>query len=248
MERDVRPAPKTPLNGQFYVQRLAAVRHFRGLPEPALQAIVGAGRFEHLAGGEAAFNEGDPSAGMYVLLSGRIHIGRLGRRGQLHILSVVDPVIMFNEVAALDGGPNPTQAIAVEPSLVWHVDHEAFQGLLHRFPEVGLGLLPVLAARNRSLMEQHEDVSCRSVLARTAKLLLDLSDYGAMPIDRRQYPVGDMAARVCTVREPLSRALRSLRESELISCTSERIIVQRPDEVARQACLEPGQQAEPATA
>ena len=46
-----------------------------------------------------------------------------------------------------------------------------------------------------------------AVVARTAKLLLDLSDYGRRPIDRRACSISEMAARISTVPEAISRSM-----------------------------------------
>ena len=70
----------------------------------------------------------------------------LAYKGQQSIIADIDPVIMFNEVALLDGGPNPYTAIATQNCLAWQISREAYQKLLHRFAqdqymEVALGLL-----------------------------------------------------------------------------------------------------------
>lgn len=219
-------------------QRLGRVKHLSALPLQARAAIVSTGSVRRFAAGATLFNEGEAGAGMFVLLSGRIHLCRVGPRGNLDILSLVEPVIMFNEVTVLDGGPNPVMARAVEDSVTWWISYEAFQSLLKEFPVLGLSLLPVLAHRNRFLIARHGDVKYSSVASRTAKLLLLLSEHGQRPIDRRHNPIQDMAARVGSVREPVSRALRSLCENGLIVCTRKEIVVQRPKELAAQAGME----------
>jgi CRP/FNR family transcriptional regulator len=145
---------------------------------------------------------------------------------------------MFNEVAVLDGGTNPLTALAVENCATWCVSCSAFQGLVASYPEVGLSLLSVLASRNRMLIARYEDISSRSVLARTAKLLLALSGDGKQPIVRSDHAIDEMAARIGTVREPLSRALRSLRESGVIECTRRVIVVKNTADLARCAGIE----------
>jgi CRP-like cAMP-binding protein len=103
---------------------------------------------------------------------------------------------------------------------------------------IGLGLLRVLAARTRNLMAQYEDLSFRSVLARTAKLLLDLSERGARPIRRHEYPNADMAARISTVPEALSRSLQVFRKNGDITCTRATITVNQPETLEKFARVE----------
>jgi len=152
-------------------------------------------------------------------------------------MSVHEPVTMFNEVPVLDGGVNVATAIAGEETTVWNAPRHAFLGLLNRYPAIGLGLLRVLAQRNHFLISQYEDLSFRSVVARTAKLILTLSRQGRDPIDRHANPNTELAARVATVPEAFSRALGLMRKSHLIRCTRDVITVLTPDGLTEMADL-----------
>lgn len=218
-------------------RRLSAVKHFRHILPEELEQIISLGKVQSYSSGAAIIQEAYPSAGLFVLLSGQVQLCKLSPQGQNAILAVFDPVIMFNEVAALDGGPNPVTAVAVEDSVAWHLDAEHLELLILRHPQVGLGLLRILAARNRRLVTQFEDLSFRSVLARAAKLLLELSFDGAQPIDRRKHPVHQMAAQIATVSEAFSRTLGVFRASAVVRCSRSSIEVVNPDRLREIACL-----------
>jgi CRP/FNR family transcriptional regulator len=146
---------------------------------------------------------------------------------------------MFNEVSVLDGGANLATAEAVEDCVAWQIDQNRFGELLRRYPQVGLGLLRVLAQRTRLLLSKYEDLSFRSVLARTAKLLLDLSRFGEDPIDRQKHPNREMAAAISTVPEALSRSLQVFKRNGDIICTRRSIAVRNPETLAKLAELGP---------
>jgi CRP/FNR family transcriptional regulator len=204
---------------------LRSVRHFRNLSLAELTTIVTAGKIRRIPANTTIFTEGDPCAGMFVLLKGRVHLFQLGPHGKLNIVAVIEPIIMFNEVAVLDGGTNPLSAIAVENCLLWQIGHPAFQSLIERIPQVGVSLLRVLAKRNREMIARYEDLSFRSVLARTAKLLLDLSENGQNVIDRRDCSIEEMASRVVTVPEAISRSLNLLKRTGVIRVNRSEIAV-----------------------
>ena len=218
-------------------QMLSSVPYFRSLQQMDLQAIVTSGQVRHYAEGDPLFHEGAPCAGLFVLIKGLIQLHKLGPDGREQIMSVHEPVTMFNEVPVLDGGVNVATAIAGEETAVWNAPRDAFLGLLSRYPAMGLGLLRVLARRNRFLISQYEDLSFRSVVARTAKLILTLSQQGQDPIDRYANPNTELAARVATVPEAFSRALGLMRKNHLIRCTREVITVLAPDGLADMAHL-----------
>ena len=220
------------------IAQLGNVSHFRGLAPADLQAIVSAGANRRYQAGETIFLEDDPCAGMYVLLSGEVHLCKQSPQGKQNILAVILPVIMFNEVAVLDGGLNPVSAIAVQDTLVWRIAHDAFQELINRYPLVGLSLLRVMAERNRMMVAHYYDLSFRSVLARTAKLLLELSHNGQQTINRRGNPIHLMASRIATVPEAVSRALKEIAEQGAISLTRSTIEVRLPWVVANLAQMD----------
>lgn len=209
-------------------QRLSGVKHFQHIPPDELLNIIQLGHTQSFQAGEMVFQENTPGDGLYVLLSGQIQLCKLSRQGQNAILSIFEPVIMFNEVAALDRGPNPVTAIASEESVVWRLSADQLEQLVLRYPRIGLGLLQVLAARNRHLVAQYEDISFRTVMARTAKLLLELSANGTKAIDRRKHPVHQMAARIATVPEVFSRFLKVMRSNQDIRCSAATIEVIQP--------------------
>jgi CRP-like cAMP-binding protein len=171
---------------------------------------------------------------MYVLFSGKVHLCKHSLDGQVQIISVIEPVIMFNEVTAIDGGPNPFTAIAVKDCLTWNINCEQFEDLVNRYPDpaIGLAMLRVLAGRTRLLIDRCEDLSFRPVLARTAKLILELSSTGSIPINRIEYPIA-------TVPETLSRSLSLLSEQGLIICTRSQITVSNSDGLRMVAQVEP---------
>lgn len=220
---------------------LGRVWHFRHLAKTDLRMIVTAGQLRRYREGTIIFQEHSSSAGMFVLFRGKVHLCKLSHTGQIQIISVIEPVIMFNEVTAIDGGPNPFTAIAAKDCLTWNISHEAFEDLVRRYPdpEIGLGMLRVLAGRTRLLIDRCEDLSFRPVVARTAKLLLELSNHGARVINRRDHPIKDMAAGIATVPEAISRSLKSLKEDQLIECTRTKITVLNPSSLAELAWMEP---------
>jgi CRP-like cAMP-binding protein len=171
------------------------------------------------------FLENEPSEGLFVLLEGRMQLCKLSPAGQISILAVYEPVRMLNEVSALDQGPNPLTVIALEDSLVWNMSPHGLEALLLRYPVVSLGRLRMLANRNRRLVARFEDLSFRSVLARAAKLLLELSAEGQRAIDRRKHPNYQLAARIATVPEAFSRSLKVFRQAGAIHCSPQQIYI-----------------------
>jgi hypothetical protein len=90
------------------ISRLANVSHFRGLSLWAVSEIVTLGNVQTHSSGSIIYHEGWNCAGLFVLFKGRVHLRKTCFQGQESIISVIDPVFMFNEVAVLDGARIPS--------------------------------------------------------------------------------------------------------------------------------------------
>jgi CRP/FNR family transcriptional regulator len=220
-------------------QLLHQVPQFRQIPEQDLREFILAGQIDTLPGEMIIFGEDEPCAGLYVLLHGQVRLCRHSLEGQVSILAIIDPVIMFNEVAALDSGSNPVTAITCQETILWRIAPERLHTFLSGNPLICLELLRILAGRNRRLVAQFQDLSFRTVQARAAKLLLELSANGSQPIDRRKSPNHQLAAQIATVPEAFSRALKTLRESGAIEVTPQFIRVRDPERLSQLARLNP---------
>ena len=118
---------------------LSKVRHFQSMKPKERLEIIASGSIYHYTSDDVLFTEGESCAGMYVLLKGQIQLRKLGPEGKMQILAITNPVIMFNEVPVLDGGPNVTTAIASQDSVVWLIPCTVFHTLLNKYPNMGLG-------------------------------------------------------------------------------------------------------------
>jgi len=207
------------------VGRLGNVSFFKNMPETALKDIVFAGQIRNYPANATLFREGENAAGMHVLFRGQVNLCKIGLQGIEYIVHIIKPVIMFNEITVIDGQPNPVTAVAAADATTWQVSPEPYQMLMHHYPEVGLGLLRSLAERNRLLLARYEDLMSRPVLARTAKLLYSLSQFGQQPINRTDHPNSRIAAMAGTVPEAVSRSIRIMKENGVIECTRKSITI-----------------------
>ncbi len=214
------------------VGRIGNVPHFKGMPEAALREIVYAGQILKYPAESILFSEGGPASGLYVIFQGQVHLYKLGTQGQEVIIATIKPVVMFNECTAIDGAPNPVTAIATRDCITWRLPTDRFQVLMDRYPQVGTGLLRVMAHRNRQLLSRYEDLFSLPVLARTAKTLLDLSQWGQISINRYTHSNQKMAALAATVPEAVSRSIKKFRDLDILNSDRTQITIHAPDRLA----------------
>lgn len=211
-----------------YTKLLSGVPYFKNLGPSDLLRIINSGQLKRYQQNKFIYYKGDASAGMYVLFSGKVHLCNYSCEGQSQIFSTIEPVTMFNEITAIDGGPNPATAIAVRNCLTWNIDYQAFESLVKEYPDpvLGLAMMRVLAGRTRELITLCGDLSFSPVLSRCAKLILELSDHGAKRIDRQDFPLSDLSSLVATAPESVSRSLSWLDKQGLIKADRNYISVE----------------------
>lgn len=225
-------------NESSLIGRMKRVEYFKNLSTRDITMILRSGEFLRALAGNTLFHEESPCFGLCVLLRGEIHLYKLGSQGQENIIAVIKPVIMFNEISAIDRQPNPMSAVVFKNSLIWRVSCKDFHEGLERFPKLGLGLLPILARRNRKLITKYADLSFRPVRERLAILLLEKSELGNIDIIRKENTTQQMAAHVASTAVVISRMLGDFREKGLIQCSRHHICVLKPYELAELASID----------
>lgn len=207
---------------------LRRVPYFAGLPEPVLAALAAACVERRFSRGQVIFLEGEACAGLHVVGSGEVKIFKLSPQGREQILHRVGPGDTFNDVAVLDGGPNPASAAAITDASLWVITRSEMQRLAQAHPALAWALIESIARRARHLVAMVEDLSLRSVKSRLARLLLNEAERASRTdeLDRSQMVTqSEMAARLGTVREMIGRALRELADEGLIEFDRHRIVI-----------------------
>lgn len=192
--------------------------------EPLAALAAAASRLTYIQG-QTIFLEGEPVSGIYLVETGVVKICRYALDGREHILTLINAGDTFNDVAALDGGPNPACAVAFSDVVLWRIDRGDLKHIVTRYPVLAWALIENLAGRTRHLLRVVQDLAARSVRGRLARLLLEqaaVSEEGGKPLPLTQE---EMAALLGTVREVVGRTLRNLAADGLIAVERQHIVI-----------------------
>jgi CRP/FNR family transcriptional regulator, cyclic AMP receptor protein len=148
---------------------------FAGLEDDAATALSSAMGTLYLNKGDVLFHEGDSEDRLYIVVSGKIKLGRTGSAGRENLLAVLGPGQMFGELSVFDPGPRSTTATAVTACELRTLEHDELIPWLTDRPEVAQGLLGQLAARLRRANDVVADLVFSDVPGRVAKQLLELA-------------------------------------------------------------------------
>jgi CRP-like cAMP-binding protein len=201
---------------------------FSGLPAQIIREIAIGTHKKIFEKDEIVFFEGEPCLGLHILQSGMVKLYRQAPNGRELIIKVLESGASFNEVPVFDHGTNPVNVAAMEHSEIWVVDSQVIRQILTSYPEVALMILGKLAGNLRSLIQMAEELAFFQVTHRLARLIkqqmINFPERG--PIFR--IPQDELASRLGTVREVVTRALGELERSGVISIERRKIIVRDP--------------------
>nr|WP_232530694.1 Crp/Fnr family transcriptional regulator [Microlunatus antarcticus] len=138
----------------------------------ALEQAMGTLR---LSKGEILFREGETEDRLYVVVAGKIKLGRSGSAGRENLLAVLGPGQMFGELSVFDPGPRSSTATAVTAVEVRTLEHDELMRWIEGHPEVARSLLAQLAGRLRRANDVVADLVFSDVPGRVAKQLLELA-------------------------------------------------------------------------
>jgi len=198
----------------------ASVPYFAALGPEERAAVAARARRRPLHAGEVLFVEGEPGAGLFIVLSGLVKLYKTSPDGKEQVVRHMGPGDSFNEVPVFDGGPNPVSAAAVEAGEAIVFSREAVLELLRSYPAFGGAVVHVFASRLRHLIALVEDLSFRQVTARVARILLQSVDphegVGAGAGVRAHVTQREIAEMAGTSREVAARALKALEGARAI--------------------------------
>ena len=97
---------------------------FAGLEDEAATALSSAMGKLYLNKGDVLFHEGDSEDRPYIVVSGKIKLGRTGSAGRENLLAVLGPGQMFGELSVFDPGPRSTTATAVTACELRTLEHD----------------------------------------------------------------------------------------------------------------------------
>jgi len=136
---------KVPLFAQMNLEQLMAI-------DQRLEEV------EYLAG-EVVFEEGQLGAELYILLEGAVRIVKaLGSQQEL-LLTRLDGVNYFGEMAILDDEPRSASVVVERNSRLLVLKGEQLKDLVEQMPEMAFEIIKVLTARIRQADERLKEKS-----------------------------------------------------------------------------------------
>jgi CRP-like cAMP-binding protein len=162
----------------------------------------------------------DAGRDVFFVLEGRARATAYSERGRAVTYRDIEPGDIFGELAAVDGIARSASIMALDKVRAACLSDAAFREIVESRPTFAWALLTHLSAQVRRMTERVYEFSTLVVRKRLIRELLRLADddgEGKGKASIRPAPIhSDLAARIGTHREAVSREMSALAKAKLI--------------------------------
>ncbi len=217
------------------MDKLADIPLLRHLSAAAAEALSGQVRWANYDANELIIDYGEPSAEVRFVVSGKVRILLRTPTGKEVILDEIGPGKFFGEMAAIDGSSRSANATALEPSRVCVIAATLFIDLMKQNGDIALEVMKLLSSRVRDLnhrLGEHTFLTTRQRLC--AELIRQSRPRANSEVERIVSPPPlqrDLADRIGTQREVVTREISALKRCGLVESTRGGLVLLNPAEL-----------------
>ncbi|MEA2447336.1 MAG: family transcriptional regulator, cyclic receptor protein [Actinomycetota bacterium] len=191
--------------------------------------------------GDALFFAGESSGRIHVVVEGVLKLAASDSQGNESILGLAVPGDLVGEISAIDGDPQPLDAIATTACELVGLDADALLRAISASPKAATEMLNALVRRNRWMGATTVERTLAHVPARLAGRLLDLAEtlgrmnQGTIELDLplAQDDLGRLAG-MC--RESACKTMQKFKRSGVVDYRGRQLRILRPDVLEKIRC------------
>ncbi len=219
---------------------LAKAGIFQGVQSSAYSALTQQLHPVDFPPGHMVFAEGEPGDRLYIIVSGKVKIGRRSPGGGQNLLTIMGPSDMFGELSIFDPGPRTSRATTITDVRAVSMDRDALRAWIADRPEIAGQLLRVLARRLRRTNNDMADLIFTDVPGRVAKQLLHLGQQfgtregGAIRVTH-DLTQEEIAQLVGASRETVNKALADFAHRGWIQLEGKSVLICDSERLAKRA-------------
>ena len=180
------------------------------------------------------FSEGDESAFLPVVESGRVKMVRYPDVDKEVIIGIFEAGEMFAIPPVFDGAPYPSTAVAMEETALLLLYRKDFLRLLRESSEFSFAVIGWMSEMLREKTATIKNLATASPEQRVGNVLLRLAEKenadGAVKISLRRQDIAEMAG---LTTETTIRVIRKLAEKDLVKIERGKIILEQATRLRR---------------
>jgi CRP-like cAMP-binding protein len=208
---------------------LSMIDVFQGLTTQDYESLAHILKAHSYQPNQRIINLGEHSQDVFFVLKGAVRITTFTSSGKEVTFQDMKPGQMFGELSAIDGEPRSTNAVALKDTLLAVASGDTFFKICHEYPKVNEFILKQLTGLIRKLGDRIVEFSALSVKSRIHAEILRLAKSNMISINMAEIIPSpthlDIANRISTHREAVSREISDLTKNGILVRTEGKLIV-----------------------
>jgi len=143
---------------------LRGLSYFENFNDLYLRELIELGYRRRMEASEMLFMEGDPGDAFYIVLSGSVEIFLENLNKHLATLSSGQ---FFGELSLMLGIPRTASARALEDTILFALDHNGLEKLLHEHPELSESIAQEIVKHQEELSQRRQELQAMGLLSET---------------------------------------------------------------------------------
>src|SRR5215469_2215283 len=219
------------------VHSLKEVTLFAGLPEEVRRAFERRCRWCVYSSGQQIIDCESESSEVFFVISGTVRVVDYSASGRQVTFANLRPGDLFGELAAIDGGPRCATVVATAETLLAIMPPDILYHAISEYPAIAVVMLKRLAGIVRASNSRIMELSSLGAHNRVYAEILRMARAAAGGGDGRPRIApaphhGDIASRVSTTRETVTRALGDLSRQGILARDHDALVVTDPERLA----------------
>ncbi len=192
-----------------------------------MHAIAQTGQIRSFPPRAIILNEGDPGDSLYIILSGRVKAYSVSASGKEVVFNILGAGEYLGELA-LDGGLRSASVMTLEATTCSVVQGESLRRFVTQHPDFALNLIYKLIRLIRRSTENVKGLALEDVYSRVVRLLMAQAvEVDGQLVVQERLTQQDIADRVGSSREMVSRVFKELTRGEYISVDGRRVLIHK---------------------
>jgi CRP-like cAMP-binding protein len=220
------------------VEILARTGLLQGVEPTAVAALSQRLHLVEYRCGQTLFVQGEPGDRLYIIISGKVKIGRRTLDGRDFLLTIMGPSDTVGGLSMFDPAPRTSTAITITEVRAALMDREALCALITERPEITERLLRVLARQLKRTNDNVLDLIFTDVPGRVANRLLQLAhrfgvqEGGALRVDH-DLTQEEIAQLVGASRDTVNKALADFAHHGWITLEGKSLLISDAERLRR---------------
>jgi CRP-like cAMP-binding protein len=225
--------PAEPRPGGCATETLASIGIFSGLAPNVVAALSRRCRWRRYCAGQTILQYQDEGRDVFFVVQGRVCVIYYSASGRELRFSDIPAGELFGEFAAIDGEPRAADVVSVTDTLIASMSAELFWEILHSDASVCAAILRRLTGITRANQRRVVELSTLPVRNRVHAELIRMARMkapdGGSAIISPAPTHAEIASRISTHREAVTRELNELARAKLIAKRGSDLIIHDTD-------------------